>query len=595
MKIRVLNIISNLNLKWKMFITYVAIILICFVVFITFNNITIKKDLEQKYIYIAKQTFEQACSYLEYKLAAIKAYMDVLSTNSIIQDILKKPSSEYNENLGLWGYDIKRIEEQFNNANPSRDIMLTSIYTDKPLTLFGETVSVKQIQSLDIKLYQPILTRKESFLWFIQDNYRYADTYCISVIRGIQSPESYHDTMGLLRVDVRREMFTELLNNAKISKNSFFYFFDIYGTIFISSSQSNPDLDSFAASHINRFAPQNSSKSVWSINTFGKQSYLVGKRAIKNTPFSLVMIIPNSEFASTELRSYRKMIMLIILFCIAAVPVALMVANSSTRRIRSLIHYINSINNFNSTAAIPSSGKDEIGSLIKSFNAMLERISTLMDEKYEMGREIRAIELKALQAQINPHFLYNTLDLIYWKAVKNNDQSISDIILLLSRFYKLSLSSGNDIVTLENEIEHAKAYVQIQNSRFGNKIELIISIPDSLKMCKLPKITLQPLVENSIVHGIMEKTSQQGIIEIVAFQLQTECLVIEVRDDGIGMDCDKIKHMLAPHAASSSKGFGLSNIDRRIKLLYGEKYGLSFESIKGSGTTVICTIPFPGA
>ena len=223
---------------------------------------------------------------------------------------------------------------------------------------------------------------------------------------------------------------------------------------------------------------------------------------------------------------------------------------------------------------------------------MVKRINNLVQQQYQAGRDIKNAELKALQAQINPHFLYNTLDLINWKAIDKNVPEITEITHALAKFYKLSLNQGKDVVTLRDEINHISTYVQIQNLRFDEKIGFCISIPEDLYQYGILKLLLQPIVENAIIHGILPKKGEnyKGIIEITG-SIDKEDLVLNIRDNGVGITKEKIKSIFNNTNVRNKNGYGIKNINDRIKLYYGEKYGLTYQSCEEMGTTVTIYIP----
>jgi two-component system sensor histidine kinase YesM len=221
---------------------------------------------------------------------------------------------------------------------------------------------------------------------------------------------------------------------------------------------------------------------------------------------------------------------------------------------------------------------------------MLARMEGLLDDKFKLGREMKNLEVKALQAQINPHFLYNTLDLINWMSIRNNVPEISGLVEALGRFYKLSLSRGEDIVSIGNEIEHVKTYVKIQNMRFNNNINLEINFPEELLGYSIVKIVLQPIVENAILHGILEKDDEKGTIQIEGF-LENNTIRINVKDDGIGMNDSRIREILSGESTLEPHGYGVHNINERLRLNYGNEYGLTFVSEEGKYTIATVRIP----
>jgi two-component system sensor histidine kinase YesM len=215
----------------------------------------------------------------------------------------------------------------------------------------------------------------------------------------------------------------------------------------------------------------------------------------------------------------------------------------------------------------------------------------LVEDKYRLGQAVKQLELKALQAQINPHFLYNTLDLINWMSAKYKAEEIRALVSALSKFYKLSLSGGEDTVRVRGELEHVQAYVQIQNMRYADCIRLILNVPEPLLDYPILKLVIQPLVENAIFHGIRHKADENGIIEING-EIQNEVLCLHVRDDGVGMPEERVNGILSAHPHTENHhGYGVRNIDERLRLRYGAGFGLSFRSAPGEGTTVTVRIP----
>lgn len=221
---------------------------------------------------------------------------------------------------------------------------------------------------------------------------------------------------------------------------------------------------------------------------------------------------------------------------------------------------------------------------------MLKKVQTLLLSKIEDEKEKRGLELSLMQAQINPHFLYNTLEMIRWKALDAGLSEIDDIIRRLSSFYRLSLNDGREMVSVEDEIRHVENYVELQNYRFGSEIQLDIQIPEELASCRIPKITLQPLVENSIQHGFFEKNRKTDCtVEIYGWK-EGSRVTLMVQDNGAGMPQETLEQLLTKSERGEAHGYGIRNIHERIQLYCGKEYGLSFDSLEGEGTTVFIGI-----
>ncbi len=234
---------------------------------------------------------------------------------------------------------------------------------------------------------------------------------------------------------------------------------------------------------------------------------------------------------------------------------------------------------------------DEIGELTDSYNYMATRQNLLVKRQQETAEELRLSEIGALQAQINPHFLYNTMDMINWLSQSGEQDKVTHAIQTLSNFYKLTLSRKDPITDLRSEIEHVGLYIELQNMRFEDKIRFNADIPDELMSVRLPKLTLQPIVENSILHGILEKESQEGIIVIAAWE-EDEDAVILISDDGVGMDEAALSSVLSgDNKNATGTNIAVFNTHRRLQMLFGNKYGLSYRSAVNEGTEVEIRVP----
>jgi len=232
-------------------------------------------------------------------------------------------------------------------------------------------------------------------------------------------------------------------------------------------------------------------------------------------------------------------------------------------------------------------GKDEVGELIETYNYMVERINNLLDDTIETAEELKNEELKALRAQIDPHFLYNTLDMIKWLIRAGFNDKASEAIMALSRFYRLTLNRGNLTASVSAELEHVSLYIKLMNMRFDEKIEYLIDMPDDMLEYEVPLIIFQPIVENAIQHGIFEKPSKSGKIIITGWS-DEDTLYFLISDNGIGMTAEQISKLMHTDTQDSEgSGIGAYNTHRRLQLMCGrDDCGLYYSSEFGKGTDV---------
>ena len=275
--------------------------------------------------------------------------------------------------------------------------------------------------------------------------------------------------------------------------------------------------------------------------------------------------------------------------CLITLVLGLSFSRIFTRKIEELTRNMDKVNHGSREVTVSSDSEDEVGILINSFRRMMDEINRLIDEVYVNKIALKEYELKALQAQINPHFLYNTLSMMNWMAIRSNQMDISKVTLALSTFYRTALSKGEDMVTVENCIRNMEAYLEIQLTMHDNNFAVEWETDPEIKNEKMPKLLLQPVVENAIEHGIDEKEEGDKKISL-SFKGVGDDVVITVRDNGMGMEQEKAETLVTYQA----KGYGLKNVNDRIRLLYGEEYGIRIFSAPGEGTNVVMRFPKEG-
>lgn len=286
------------------------------------------------------------------------------------------------------------------------------------------------------------------------------------------------------------------------------------------------------------------------------------------------------------------MILALSFIIIASVLVNILVTNSITKPIRILCDKTAMVAKGDFTTRTNLDNQDELSVLSDSFNDMAEKLEQQVNRIRQEQENLRNMESKLLQAQINPHFLYNTLDTIIWLIEGNKNKEAIAIVVSLSEFFRVVVSKGKDFISVREEESHIKSYLQIQQSRYQDILDYEINIPEELYQYQILKLTLQPLVENSLYHGI-KKLRARGKITVTG-KLISNDIIFQVIDDGIGMDEAELSALfkeIEMPGSEQSTGFGLANVNKRLKLNYGSRYGLDIRSKKGKGTVIIITIP----
>lgn len=306
-----------------------------------------------------------------------------------------------------------------------------------------------------------------------------------------------------------------------------------------------------------------------------------------NTTGWTVWLYQPVGLAGESMRPIGVMAGVTILICIFAAVLAYFITSGMVSgRIERLTCLMQEVQEGSMDMQVGSDDRDEIGMLYRGFGSMMKRIRTLINEVYLGKITQKEAELKALQAQINPHLLYNTLSLINWKALAAGEEDISRMTLAMSTFYRTALNRWRNVLQVEAELSNTRAYLEIQSMLHDGDFDYEIEVQPEILQCESLNLILQPLVENAIHHGIEEKTDGRGKISVRGWK-EDNCVWFMVEDNGVGMEqkvADKILTM-------ESKGYGVRNVDERIRLCYGEKYAMKVESVVGKGTKM--TIHFP--
>ncbi|MCR4778504.1 MAG: sensor histidine kinase [Lachnospiraceae bacterium] len=293
-------------------------------------------------------------------------------------------------------------------------------------------------------------------------------------------------------------------------------------------------------------------------------------------------------------RVIRSSISSIILLVVAVTAVCIIVSvilsfvmvEVMVEDIQNLAKNMEEVEKGNMAITITSDAKDEIGELIRGFGNMITRINHLINEVYAGEVARKEAEMKALQAQINPHFLYNSLSLINWKAIDADQEDISRITLLLSRFYRTALNKGKNVISVREEISNVQSYIDLQRMMHDDSFKVEYDFSEEIMEYAMPNLILQPLIENAIDHGIDLKEGGEGVLTLKGYQ-EGEEFVLSVSDNGIGMTAEQAESILT----ENSKGYGVKNVQDRIRHFYGNEHGLKVESVVGKGTTI--TMRFP--
>lgn len=323
----------------------------------------------------------------------------------------------------------------------------------------------------------------------------------------------------------------------------------------------------------------------------GDQARLYTISRSRKTGWTVVSCSYISELLKRSNQAQRIYLITSVVLVVIALILSNLMAKGITRPIQKLQSSMALVQEGDFQAGnVTADSKNEIGDLTETFNAMTKRIQELMEENINEQKAKRKSELKAPQSQINPHFLYNTLDSIIWMAEGKKNEEVVLMTASLARLLRQNISNEEEQILICQEVEYCKNYLTIQKMRYKDKLEFEIDVEPEIGMKKIIKLVLQPLIENAIYHGLKYKESK-GLLILKGYASE-ENICFEIRDNGVGMDEETLAHIFEKHTVNyRSNGVGVYNVQKRIKLTYGPEYGISYRSKKGEGTVATVTIP----
>lgn len=327
-----------------------------------------------------------------------------------------------------------------------------------------------------------------------------------------------------------------------------------------------------------------------------KKKYQVVYRVSDTTKWKVIGIIPLREISADLLPIQKQMIKTLMIGIFISSILSFLLSYVIVHPIRATVLAMHRFSEGDFEVRLSEERKDEFGEMNRVFNETTRKIEELMHEVTNSKLLNKEMEFKALQAQINPHFLYNALDTVNWMAMKKGDTEICDMVSAISNLMRISIGNKQDIFSIRQELKYVKDYLYIQETRYRDRFQVYFAIDEKILDEKIPKLTIQPLVENAIVHSV-EVSKGKTVLNINGY-IEQGNVVIEIKDDGVGMDRDTLLHLLDPPEGEEKDisvahtGLDMYAVHQRLRYLYGEEYGLTADSEPGNGTCIKICIPF---
>lgn len=564
------------------------------------------------YMVFHSRVFNERGKYEEENLVNMEAYLNSyleevdsiaknVNYNYYLQDYLETVIKEEDDYVdGGIGKNMRSYEmssQAFSDTLLSRaDISSIMIFGKKKM-LLNRSMYTYQRVALDyskLDWYAKAVAKPQDAIITGPNRHSFFDTddEMISLSREVQSYEN-GTFRGVILINLNMNKITEICNSFQEKQENFICIINDKGEL-VYEQQNGKERFAFDEKENRQklnTALERMKESCFRLNYRGEK-YLVTRTDMKTTGWTLVSMVPYKSVMAETMAISGVMILAVVITLIVTLLLLNRILTGVVKPLKKLEKYMVQVNPDNMDQRMEILTDDEIGHLSMKFNQMMDRIRNLKEQVIEEQEDKRKYELQALQAQINPHFLYNTLDSIIWMA-ETNDSNIVAMTEALAKLFRISLNKGNEEISLERELEHVKNYLIIQSMRYADKFTYEISVDPGVERCRTIKLILQPIVENCIYHGIKKKRGT-GKITIRAYRREQN-LIIEVSDDGCGMPKEICRKILSDEIESeniSGSGIGVKNVNERIQLRFGKKYGLSYSSEEGVGTTVTYVLPY---
>ncbi|HYE82086.1 MAG TPA: sensor histidine kinase [Clostridia bacterium] len=582
----------NLGFRYKTLVIFNSIIILVSIILGTYSYVTSSKMIQANVTSTNLRDIEQITNSMDFLQKDIYDLSTFICINPTVQSFLRARNNLQSQ---LVGNNL----ESFNNLLASKDyISFIVIYNKNGDTYYISSDRSTGIKSYDSvkqsRLYEKVRALKGAPVWvdlnaenqvFIIDN----KAPKIAMVRALLDNNTF-EASGLLAICVNHNVLRRIYaSNSKLSGDTMILDQD---NRMITSSRPM-DLDSTGYYTPDMLTHLKNSGGSTVFRNKGKKLLIV-HNTMKQSGWKVVSVTP-VDVLLNELNSILGLTVVVIMICLAiAFMFSAYTSSVLTLPVKQLLNSMEKVKNGDFKEKVDFKYNDEIGMLGVQYNDMVDKINNLIGKVYKLQIKEREAELKALQAQINPHFLYNTLDTIFWKAEKSKQKDISEMVYALSRLFRTTLNKGSEFILVKEEKEFIEHYLLLQSSRFRERLTYDIDFDPLIMDYSIPKLIFQPFVENSIIHGMeaYDRTCHIRISGIFA----SDRLLFTIEDNGAGIDQDTISRLLdkAVHDEKgfpTRQGYAISNVDQRLALYYDGDYEIKITGSPGEGTKVEIMIP----
>lgn len=544
------------------------------------------RHYREKTDYSMEQSVSQAISFTESYLRNMTYLANMVEDNGVIQNTLSADGfGEERPYMEQW-LEYYELNKEFNSYEISNSVYRFCLYVPDEVMYAGNQYYFDGVSRLkersDYVDLRYALNRGEDYVAISRerDGVDQQDTsQMVTLYHRIASKKEKEEELGICSISVSAKYFQDIMKNANITSEGLVYLMSENGRMITSSNSSILQKMQKKGILLNYGAELFMEK-----RKEGQKEYYITRQNVDGASWQMILIIPENEYEDQYRFLWLSAALMLGSMIAVIVLMSYLLSGYYVGRLKKLNVEMTGLESRNLNANLPiTTEEDEIEEIYHNFNGMVQEVQRLMQEHYQLGKEVKMAEVRALQAQINPHFLYNTLDLINWISMDYGAEEIGTLTWNLARFYRLSLNHGKSLISIGEEVEHVEVYVNIENYHFDNAISLEVDVPEELKSYACLNIILQPFVENAIVHGIAEKPDIESCEIRICARREEQDIVFSVQDDGPGVDVKEMQKETQQDIRTAQHGYGVRNINFRLKLCFGEKYGVTYlESEKGT-------------
>ncbi len=588
---RIVKKILDTSILWKFTFIYFILIIVPLAVFqVTGYNRSVSSIREQS-LSILAQTVSQIKQNVLYMTKNCEYVSDFLRFDNQVQGFLGNefdPMVYYDYEIEPKLSKLSQVGSQHfdlffyssNSTIPEMDRVVYNINRIESKEDYKKLLNIKQNNSIWGGI------KKRDYFYGVQDHVN-ETSMVLPLYTKIRSLTINNVVLGILEIDLPLEEISKSFSTVKIGTNGYIAVMDSKGIIIYNGG----------TEALEKYIDHKKLSETTGVIDFqiSNENYNAVYDTVDGTDLKILAVVDENEILD-QLSTYKASVWTILIVGVFfAFLVTYIVTRFLFKRIKVLLRMMNRVENGYFDSRITETRNDEIGELTNGFNHMTEKLEQILVELVEKETAQWEAELKTLQAQINPHFLYNTLESLKMECEMNRQYELSDALTSLGALFRYNINSDSRCVTLRQEIEHVRNYVSVMKIRYSDRIELKIDLPDAFMGIKVPRVLLQPLVENCFSHSF-NSSAKNFVIEISAV-MNNRVISIKISDNGAGIDEDKLRainNSLQNNTlivGAKNNGVGLTNVNRRIKMEFGEAYGIRLESGMNRGTNVILTLP----